>query len=251
MLRPGDLLVFAMEYVRGQNLGHVVKQFGPLPVINAAFYAYQVALGLQHAHEQGTVHRDIKPGNLMLATVDKPNVGKRHIVKILDFGLAKATSEKDVENNLTRSDQLLGTPDYMAPEQGMQSRQADIRADIYGLGCTLYYLLAGHPPFRAKSLYELLELHRTQEAPALNLLRPDVLGELAAIVSRMMAKDPADRFQIPLEVAKALTPFFKVGLNRRRPQRLIGRQAPTPRILWLLNRCLRPSWLSLLTWQSA
>jgi serine/threonine protein kinase/formylglycine-generating enzyme required for sulfatase activity len=204
VLQPGDLLVFAMEYVRGQDLGRVVKQHGPLPVANAAFYTFQVALGLQHAFEEGMVHRDIKPGNLMLALV-----GKRHVVKILDFGLAKATSEKEIDNNLTSNDQILGTPDYMAPEQGLQSREADIRADIYGLGCTLYYLLAGRPPFQSKNLYELLNLHRTQQAPQLNQLRPDVPVELATIVSKMMAKNPAERFQTPKEIAKALNPFFK------------------------------------------
>ncbi len=145
--RLGDLLVFAMEYVDGQDLSQVVKRRGPLPVTNATFYAHQVALGLQHAHEKGMVHRDIKPSNLMLAIEDK-----KHVVKILDFGLAKATSEKAADGGLTKSGQMLGTPDYIAPEQTLDAQKADIRADIYSLGCTLYFLLSGHAPFQGNSL---------------------------------------------------------------------------------------------------
>jgi serine/threonine protein kinase len=129
VLRLGDLLVFAMEYVPGQDLMQVVKKRGYLPIANATFYAHQVALGLQHAHEKGMVHRDIKPNNLMLAIE-----GKKHVVKILDFGLAKATSEKAAETALTKSGQMLGTPDYIAPEQTLDAHKADIRADIYSLG---------------------------------------------------------------------------------------------------------------------
>jgi formylglycine-generating enzyme required for sulfatase activity/serine/threonine protein kinase/Leucine-rich repeat (LRR) protein len=204
--RLGDLLVFAMEYVDGQDLSQVVKRRGPLPVTNATFYAHQVALGLQHAHEKGMVHRDIKPNNLILAIE-----GKKHIVKILDFGLAKATSEKGDDHGLTKTGQMLGTPDYIAPEQTLDAQKADIRADIYSLGCTLYYLLAGRKPFQGNSLYDILQAHHRTEAQPLNQVRPDVPAELAAIVAKMMAKDPAQRFQTPLEVAKALSPFFKGG----------------------------------------
>ncbi|OYV84728.1 MAG: hypothetical protein B7Z73_14885, partial [Planctomycetia bacterium 21-64-5] len=193
VLRPGDLLVFAMEYVRGQDLSQVVKQRGPLPVANAAFYIHQVAQGLQHAHETGMVHRDIKPNNLMLAIS-----GKKHVVKILDFGLAKASSEKGAETGLTKSGQMLGTPDYVAPEQTLDAHQADIRADIYSL-------------FQEQSLYEILEAHHKREPKPLNLVRPEVPVELATVVAKMMAKDPAKRYQTPAELAKALVPFFKPG----------------------------------------
>ena len=206
VLRPGDLLVFAMEYVRGQDLSEVVKQRGPLPVANAAFYIHQVANGLQHAFEKGMVHRDIKPNNLMLAIE-----GKKHTVKILDFGLAKATSEKGAEAGLTKSGQMLGTPDYVAPEQTLDAHNADIRADIYSLGCTLYFLLSGGPPFQETSLYAILEAHHKREPKPLNLVRPDVPVELATVVGKMMAKEPAKRYQTPAEVAKALVPFFKPG----------------------------------------
>ena len=206
VLRPGDLLVFAMEYVRGQDLSQVVKARGQLPVAHAAFYAHQVALGLQHAHEKGMVHRDIKPNNLMLAVE-----GKKHIVKILDFGLSKATSEKGAEAGLTKSGQILGTPDYVAPEQTLAAQNADIRADIYSLGCTLYHLLSGGPPFQESSLYAILEAHQKRAPRSLNLVRPDVPVELAAVVAKMMAKGRSKRYQTPAEVARALAPFFKPG----------------------------------------
>jgi serine/threonine protein kinase/formylglycine-generating enzyme required for sulfatase activity/WD40 repeat protein len=206
VLRPGDLLVFAMEYVKGQDLSEVVKARGPLPVTNAAFYIHQVANGLQHAFEKGMVHRDIKPNNLMLAIE-----GKKHVVKILDFGLAKATSEKAGETGLTKSGQMLGTPDYVAPEQTLDAHKADIRADVYSLGCTLYFLLSGGPPFQETSLYAILEAHHKREPKPLNLMRPEVPVELATVVAKMMAKDPTKRYQTPIEVAKALVPFFKAG----------------------------------------
>ncbi len=223
VLRPGDLLVFAMEYVDGQDLSQVVKQRGALPVTNATFYIQQVALGLQHAHDKGMVHRDIKPNNLMLAIVNK-----KHVVKILDFGLAKATSEKLADGGLTKSGQMMGTPDYIAPEQTLDAQKADIRADIYSLGCTLYYLLAGHVPFQGNSLYEILQAHHQKDARQLNLERPEVPAELVAIVSKMMAKDPAKRFQTPMEVAKALNPFFKAGISLRLRQRATPHQSAAP-----------------------
>jgi serine/threonine protein kinase/formylglycine-generating enzyme required for sulfatase activity len=220
VLRSGDLLVFAMEYVAGQDLSQVVKGRGYLPVANAAFYIHQVAVGLQHAFERGMVHRDIKPNNLMLAVQ-----GKKHVVKILDFGLAKATSEKGAEAGLTKSGQMLGTPDYVAPEQTLDAHKADIRADIYSLGCTLYFLLSGGPPFQEASLYEILEAHHTREPKPLNLVRPDVPVELAAVVAKMMAKDPTKRYQTPSQVARALVPFFKTG-QAAAPQPADNGQSP-------------------------
>jgi serine/threonine protein kinase len=143
-LQAGELLVLAMEYVEGETLAQLVQAKGRLPVVNACYYAQQVAQGLQHAYEKGMVHRDIKPHNLILS-----RQGKKHAVKILDFGLAKATREGgEGDRALTGTGMMLGTPDYMAPEQTLDAAKADIRADIYSLGCTLYYLLAGSPPFQ-------------------------------------------------------------------------------------------------------
>jgi hypothetical protein len=133
------------------------------------------------------------------------------VVKVLDFGLAKATREGPLDGGLTHEGQMLGTPDYIAPEQSLDAHKADIRADIYSLGCTLYYLLSGGPPFRGSSLYEVLQAHHSMEARPLNLMRPEVPSELAAVVRKMIAKEPSRRYQTPGEVAQALKPFFKPG----------------------------------------
>ena len=200
----GESLIFAMEYVPGEDLAQVVKTLGAQPVPRACFYISHAALGLQHALDRGMVHRDIKPGNLILT---KQN-GKS-IVKILDFGLAKATSEKALDSALTGDGKMLGTPDYMAPEQSLDAAKADIRADIYSLGCSLHYLLTAGPPFRAGSLYELLQKHHTETPQALDALRPDVPPELTAVVRKMMAKKAEQRYQTPKEVVEALAPFVK------------------------------------------
>jgi serine/threonine protein kinase len=195
-----------MEYVEGLDLARIVRAKGPLPVANACYYAYQAALGLQHVHEHGMVHRDIEPANLILT-----RQGQRPLVKILDFGLAKLTGDGQADSGLTREGQMLGTPDFVAPEQIRDSQSADIRADIYSLGCTLYYLLTGQPPFRGESLWDVYQAHFSIDARPLNFVCPEVPAELAALVARMMAKDPRRRFQAPADVAQALLPFFKRG----------------------------------------
>src|SRR5207248_4065505 len=126
----------------------------------------------------------------------------------LDFGLAKVSREGPVDGALTHEGQMLGTPDYIAPEQISDARTSDIRADIYSLGCTFYYLLTGGPPFQGTSLYDILQAHYSRDPLPLNLARPEVPVELAALVAKMMAKEPERRFQTPAEVSKALTPFF-------------------------------------------
>ena len=204
VLRLGESFVLAMEYVNGVDLANLVKTQGPRPVVHSCYFMYQAALGLQHAHEHGIVHRDIKPSNLMLSLQ-----GKRAVVKVLDFGLAKVIRGEPTDGTLTYEGQMLGTPDFIAPEQIVNARRADIRADIYSLGCTLYYLLSGGPPFQGDSLYDILQAHHSRNALLLNLARPEVPVELAALVSKLMAKEPERRFQEPKEVAQALAPFFK------------------------------------------
>ncbi|MGD0042691.1 MAG: bifunctional serine/threonine-protein kinase/formylglycine-generating enzyme family protein, partial [Isosphaeraceae bacterium] len=209
--RVGESIVFSMQYVEGYDLSQLVEKSGPLSVAHACNFVYQAALGLQHAHEHGMVHRDIKPSNLMLA-----RDGNKPVVKVLDFGLAKVTSEGAVDGGLTHEGQMLGTPHYIAPEQTVSPQKADIRADIYSLGCTLYCLLTGHPPFDAPSLYELLQAHHSMDAKPLNFIRPEVPVELAAVVAKMLAKEPERRFQTHAEVAEALKPFFrKDGVNSK------------------------------------
>jgi hypothetical protein len=204
--RVGENIVFAMEYVEGLDLYRMVKAKGALPVCHACNFVYQAAVGLQHAHEEGLVHRDIKPGNLMLS-----RKGDKSTVKVLDFGLARVTRDEKVDLRLTSEGQALGTPDYIAPEQIVDAPSADVRADIYSLGGTLYHLLTGRPPFQADSLYDMFQAHMSRDADPLNFVRPEVPVELAALVAKMMAKDPGRRFQTPGEVAEALTPFFKKG----------------------------------------
>jgi serine/threonine protein kinase len=216
--RCGESLVFAMEYVEGLDLARLVKAKGPVPVAHACYFVHQVALGLQHAHEAGMVHRDINPGNLMLT-----HKRGKALIKVLDFGLAKAKREQKIldpvpsgtnrepsgSGGLTLPGEMLGTPDFIAPEQIADSQSVDIRADIYSLGCTLYYLLSGRPPFPSSSMRDTLRAHRSVEAVLLNLVRPEVPAELAALAARMMAKEPELRFQTPNEVAVAVAPFYK------------------------------------------
>ena len=194
-------LVFSMEYVPGVDLHKFIQKYNPLPIPVACSLASQIATALQHAHSRGMVHRDIKPSNVMVFKDD----GKLQI-KILDFGLAKATSEQQVEG-LTADGTMLGTPEYMAPEQALDAASADIRADIYSLGCTLYHLLTGKPPFSG-TYQSVLMAHAQKEAATVNLQRTDVPVELAPIVAKMMAKQPNKRFQSPKSVAAALKPFL-------------------------------------------
>jgi serine/threonine protein kinase/tetratricopeptide (TPR) repeat protein len=194
-----EVLLLSMEYVDGEDLAKVVKGSGPLSVPIACLYVQQTALGLQHAFEKGMVHRDIKPQNLILTVV-----GKKRIVKILDFGLAKATRDgQGTDHELTATGMMLGTPHYIAPEQALDAASADIRADIYSLGCTMYFLLTGRAPFEAKSVFELVN------ATPLDQMRADIPPEIAGIVAKMMAKSPAARYQKPIEVGQALAPFVK------------------------------------------
>jgi hypothetical protein len=197
--QAGGLHFLVMEFVEAQSLAQLLEQGGPLPVANACHYACQAALGLQHAFEHGMVHRDVKPHNLM--------VTPRGLVKVLDFGVARLRSERTVGPRLTQLDSFMGTPEYVAPEQAADAREADIRADIYSLGCTLYALLTRRPPFVDDTAVKLVLAHREKQPQPLHEVRPDVPPELSTAVARMLAKDPARRYQRPVDVARALLPF--------------------------------------------
>lgn len=186
-----------MEFVDGNELKKIVKERGPLSVLRACHYIQQAARGLQYAHQAGLVHRDIKPGNLMLDRFGK--------VKILDMGLARFFEEEG--EILTRG--VLGTADYLAPEQCLDSHSVDIRADIYSLGGTFYFLLAGRSPFGQGTTSQKLLWHRTKNPDALRSLRPEIPEGVAAVVEKMMAKDPAERYQTPQEVVQALAPWTR------------------------------------------
>jgi serine/threonine protein kinase len=200
----GPLLVLVMEYVEGPDLEKLVRQSGPLPVERACAFTRQAAIALQHASERGLVHRDIKPGNLLFSQATG-------LVKILDLGLARMQqpSANGRTNNLTMLSGhavTQGTPDYMAPEQALDFHSADTRADIYSLGCTLFFLLTGVPPFAGGNLAEKLMSHQQAEPPLAGL-NGKVPPGVVSILRQMLAKSPGERFQTPGAVADALTPF--------------------------------------------
>jgi serine/threonine protein kinase len=208
---------FVMEYVDGSDLSRLVKAKGPLPVAQAVHCTLQAARGLAHAHAAGIVHRDIKPSNLLLST-------QSGAVKILDLGLARFdsgnTPEAAAADDLTRTGSIMGTADYMAPEQAANIRRADHRADIYSLGCTLYYLLAGQPLYSGETAIEKLLAHREQPVPALRALRPEVPAALDDLFRRMVAKRPEDRPQSMAEAVSALEKCAPAGRASRPPSLL-------------------------------
>jgi formylglycine-generating enzyme required for sulfatase activity/serine/threonine protein kinase len=189
--------IFAMEYVEGIDLARLLRAYGTLPVAHSCEYVRQAALGLQHAHERGLVHRDIKPANMLLTADGR-------LVKVSDLGLVRLGEE---EGQLTSPGLVIGTPDYLAPEQVTNSRAVDIRADLYSLGCTLYHFLTGRPPFPEGTAMEKLFKHVEQQPTPVEELRPDVPPGVAEVVRRLLAKKPDDRYQAPIELAQALEPF--------------------------------------------
>jgi len=193
---------FVMEFVEGTGLDVLVNQRGPLPVAEVCEVIRQAALGLQHLHEHGLVHRDVKPSNLMLTPSGQ--------VKVIDLGLARVVSGSAKDGQISLPGQFLGTLDYMAPEQCDDCHTVDIRADIYSLGCTLYHLLAGGPPFAAlSSPYKKLKAHAEAPAPSIREQRPDIPEQVAAVLERMLAKDRNGRYAAPVEGGAALLPFAK------------------------------------------
>jgi WD40 repeat protein/predicted Ser/Thr protein kinase len=207
----GETHFLVMEYVDGTDLGRLVQEHGLLPVDRACDYVRQAALGLQHAFEQGMVHRDLKPHNLMLTPDGR--------VKILDFGLARFASEAADAAGLTSTGIVLGTVDYIAPEQADNAHQADIRSDIYSLGCTLYHLLAGQPPFPRGTALQKVLAHVEKKPQPLTELCPDLPEGMMPVLERMMAKDPTHRYQTPAEVAFALEPFLRATAVTAAPRR--------------------------------
>jgi serine/threonine protein kinase len=196
--QEGELHFIVMEYVDGFSLQEIVQKHGALSIPRAAHYIRQASTALEYIHERGLIHRDVKPGNLLL--------DRTGVIRILDLGLARfyhdhldeLTQQYDANN-------ILGTADYLSPEQARDSHDVDTRTDIYSLGATLYFLLTARPPFEGKSVTQKLMAHQIKEPTPLRELRPDVPAELAAVVARMMAKDVAKRYRNSAEVAKALS----------------------------------------------
>jgi eukaryotic-like serine/threonine-protein kinase len=222
--QDGDTHFLAMEYVPGITLQTLVEHNGPLPVALACDFVRQAALGLQHAVEQALVHRDIKPANLMVVAPHStsPRTGQRIVlpprplVKILDMGVARLYQLRDLGEDslttLTRDGAVLGTPDYIAPEQLEDPHKADIRADLYSLGCTFYYLLSGRVPFPGGTLIQKLDRQRWQTPASVDQLRAEVPPAVASVVRKLMAKHPDDRYRTPGELAAALEQLTQTGV---------------------------------------
>ena len=215
-----------MEFIDGDNLGAFVGRYGPLPVAEACEVVRQAALGLQHLHEHSLVHRDVKPANLMLTLAGE--------VKVLDLGLARHLHGPGAGEQITWHGEFLGTLDYVAPEQCVDSHAVDIRADVYGLGCTLYELLAGQAPFARpgyESAFQKMKAHVEAPVPPIREPRPDVPERLAGALERMLAKDREDRFAMPADVVRAVQPFAagaELAALARAPRRASGRNEVPP-----------------------
>jgi len=201
----GEVLYLVMEYVEGINLEELINLKGPIPVAQACDFIRQAAAGLQHAHAAGLIHRDVKPGNLL--------VDAQGTIKILDFGLALLDGDEAAADEFSLAmifgHNCLGTADYIAPEQSLDSSAVDTRADVYGLGCTLYVALSGRLPYPMASSSQKLNGHRTQPPPPLGEVACNLPAGLVAIVEKMMAKLPQDRYQTMAEVGEALAPFAR------------------------------------------
>ncbi len=196
----GPFTFLVMEYVHGCGLLRLVQARGMLPLGFAVACVRQAALGLQHAHAHGLVHRDVKPGNILL--------DQWGAIKVVDLGLARFfRDDSDQVTGEYEAKRILGTADYMAPEQALDSHQVTHRADVYSLGATLYFLLAGQPPFPGGTIAQKVLWHQVRQPPPLRTWRDDVPAEVETVLLRMMAKDPAERFAALLDVAAALEPW--------------------------------------------
>ena len=203
----GQSPYLAMEHLDGIDLARLVQQSGPLPVASACDYIRQGGRRLCSTPMRKVwIHRDIKPGNLM---VTRPSSEEKPVIKILDFGLARFESESAQAARLTQLGKVVGTVDYIAPEQAQNPRTADIRADIYSLGCSLFYLLTAKPPFPGEDAVEKISSRVLGDAPSVRQIRPEVSPALERVLGKMMARDPGDRYQTPGEVAKALEPHTR------------------------------------------
>lgn len=211
-----DLAYIVMEFLDGETLHDVLRRRGKLPAPEGVRLIHQALLGLQHIHEKHLVHRDLKPANLMLVPQrrpDAPDSTVRSTVKILDIGLGKdllddSPDDVNVGVQLTGENTLLGTPDYLAPEQARNARAVDIRADIYSLGCVLYHVVTGQTPFPDTNVFQLIMRHAHEELRPAHELEPSIPTALHDVIRKMTAKDPDHRYDSPAQAAGVLRPFF-------------------------------------------
>jgi serine/threonine protein kinase len=226
-----------MEYLRGPNLAKVIASQGPLPVPTACKIAIQICRALSHAHEQQMVHRDIKPANVIVQSLDPCEV------KILDFGLARGASELQSSDGMTQDGRILGTPEFMSPEQCLRPSQTDIRADLYSLGCTLYFMLAGRPPFLSETSLAVVTAQLNLAPRPLSELNLAVSGRLWNVVSQLLEKDPSRRPQTPDEAIELLegclnqraNPLLGAGTTAATTQRPIARPVFAPQASAKIN----------------
>jgi serine/threonine protein kinase len=217
----GETYYLAMEFIDGIDLARLVTGNGPLPVALACDFVRQAAVGLHHAHEQGFVHRDVKPQNLLVAARGARLAGRPlgiegyagGTVKILDMGLIRPQAS-DNEGALTQQGVVIGTLDYLSPEQALNAHHVDRRADLYSLGCSLYHLLAGRVPFPGGLPLDKLLHHQIDYPTSIRQLRSDVPAELEEILLSMIAKDPGKRMETAAEAAIALAPFADRGITK-------------------------------------
>jgi|GEM_PF-2177800 len=208
--QEGSLHFLVMEYVEGQEMQKSIDKDGPLGIEQAADYIRQAAEGLAHAHDRGMIHRDIKPGNLVVDT--------QGVLKILDMGVARISGQSDAESlTLAHNEDVLGTVDYLAPEQVLDSHNVDPRADLYSLGCTLYFMLVGHPPYPEGSMAVRLMKHQTEEPAPIAEKRPEVPKSLIEICKKMMAKKREKRYGTAGELATVLAEWLKAQKSPAMP----------------------------------
>lgn len=210
----GKFHYLVMEYIDGPTLDTLVEKDGPLPITSAADYMRQASDGLAYAHEHGLVHRDMKPANLVRDA--------QGVIKILDMGVARITNKDEVSLTLAGDQGVLGTVDYLSPEQALDSHNVDARADIYSLGCSLYYLLTGSPPYPKGSQAQRLLCHQVSPPPDARELREDCPTELAELVQKLMAKKPDDRVQTAEEISRLLRPFAMGSAAKARAAMVAG-----------------------------
>jgi serine/threonine-protein kinase len=205
----GDTHYIVMEYVDGDDLQTMVKKNGPMAFDKVADYIAQAAHGLQHAHDVGLIHRDVKPANLLVNSAGR--------VKLLDLGLALFSDDKQASLTIDYNDKVLGTADYLAPEQALNSHKVDARADLYGLGCTMYFLLTGQPPFPDGTIAQRIAKHQAQMPTDIRKIRPQCPGELEGICVKLLQKDP--KFRYP--TAAATAEVLEAWLAKYKAQRVL------------------------------
>jgi serine/threonine protein kinase len=213
----GDIHYLVMEYVPGRDLQSIVASEGPLDFVDAARYVAQAARGLHYAHDAGLIHRDVKPANVLL--------DDHGSIKILDLGLALFARDGEASLTLLHNENVLGTADYLAPEQALSSHDVDSRADIYSLGCTLYFLLTGHPPFAEGTLAQRIAKHQSKMPPDIREDRPNCPVGLLNICVKMIQKDPQHRYHRMHDVADALEGWVRT----QETVRVAVRSEPTAR----------------------